>query len=45
VLYLLAIGAAWLNVWVSGGIYIFAALIWLIPDRRIEDVVQEAEGK
>jgi uncharacterized membrane protein len=45
VLYLLAIGAAWLNAWVSGGLYIFAALIWLIPDRRIEHVVKETEGE
>ncbi|MDB5274070.1 MAG: hypothetical protein JWO58_2437 [Chitinophagaceae bacterium] len=42
-LYLSAIGVAWLNVWVSAGIYIFAAFIWLIPDRRIEDVVKERE--
>jgi len=43
VFYLLAIAAAWLNTWVSEGLYIFVALMWLIPDRRIEDVVKEAE--
>ena len=36
VLYLLAIPAAfWLH-WVAQGIYVLVALIWLIPDRRIE---------
>jgi uncharacterized membrane protein len=36
VLYLLAIPASfWLH-WVSQGLYVLVALIWLIPDRRIE---------
>lgn len=35
-LYLTAIGMTYFNEWISGGIYIFVALIWLIPDKRIE---------
>jgi uncharacterized membrane protein len=35
-LYAIAIPAAFLHQWISGGIYVLMALIWLIPDRRIE---------
>jgi uncharacterized membrane protein len=35
-LYAIAIPAAFLHQWVSGGIYVLVAVIWLIPDRRIE---------
>ena len=43
VLYLAAIGLSFLNPWVSSGIYVFAALLWLIPDRRIEKVLAKHE--
>ncbi|MFA4901554.1 MAG: TMEM175 family protein [Desulfobaccales bacterium] len=36
VLYVLAIPASFWLCWVAQGIYILVALIWLIPDRRIE---------
>jgi uncharacterized membrane protein len=36
VLYAIAIPAAFMHQWISGGIYVLGALIWLIPDRRIE---------
>lgn len=36
ILYLLAIGATWINPAISGAIYVFVALMWLIPDLRIE---------
>jgi uncharacterized membrane protein len=35
-LYAIAIPAAFLHQWISCGIYVLVALIWLIPDRRIE---------
>ncbi len=35
-LYVLAISLAGWDQWVSIGIYVLAALLWLIPDRRIE---------
>jgi uncharacterized membrane protein len=38
-LYAAAIPLAFWNPWLSNGIYIAVALIWLIPDRRIERVL------
>jgi len=35
-LYLFAILAAFINSWIAGALYIIVAIIWLIPDRRIE---------
>jgi len=35
-LYAIAIPAAYVHQWISGGLYVLVALIWLIPDRRIE---------
>lgn len=34
--YALAIPAAYLNCWISQAAYVLVALLWLIPDRRIE---------
>src|ERR1043166_2877520 len=39
VLYIVAIVATLLSPWISEGIFVAAALIWLIPDRRIENVL------
>ena len=36
ILYLLAIASNFISPWISGSIYILVALIWLIPDKRIE---------
>jgi uncharacterized membrane protein len=36
VLYLLAIPLAFVNQLISAAIYVFVALMWLVPDRRIE---------
>ena len=41
VLYAIAIAASFFRPWIAGGIYVFVALMWLIPDRRIERVVDE----
>jgi len=38
-LYIAAIVAAWRAPMISGAIYVSAALIWLIPDRRIENAL------
>ncbi|HKR02703.1 MAG TPA: TMEM175 family protein [Pyrinomonadaceae bacterium] len=38
-LYLVAIPLAFVNQWISDGIYVFVALMWLIPDRRIESKI------
>jgi uncharacterized membrane protein len=36
VLYAVAIAAAFLHPWISQAIFVLVALIWLVPDRRIE---------
>ena len=41
VLYLAAIPLAFVQTWVSLGIYISVALIWLVPDRRFERLLAE----
>ncbi|MBZ5590356.1 MAG: TMEM175 family protein [Acidobacteriia bacterium] len=38
-LYVLAIVLAFVNQWLSDGLYVVVALIWLVPDRRIESRV------
>ncbi len=43
VLYILGIIASFFNVWVSGGLYILVALIWLVPDKRIELIFKEEQ--
>ena len=35
-LYLAAIPLAFVSPWIASGLYVFAALLWLIPDPRIE---------
>jgi uncharacterized membrane protein len=44
VLYLLAIGTAFVYRWLSLAIYATVAVIWLVPDRRIERVLVHKEG-
>ena len=39
VLYLAAIPLAFVSPWISSGLYVFVALLWLVPDRRIERVL------
>jgi len=43
VIYFVAIPLAFLNPWIASGLYVLVALLWFIPDRRIEGVLQ-AEG-
>ena len=43
VIYAVAIGMAFVEPWVSQGLYTLVALIWLIPDRRIERLFQADE--
>src|SRR5262249_48907696 len=43
-LYAVAIAIAFLSHWVSLGIYVLVALIWLAPDPRIEAKLQSEEG-
>jgi uncharacterized membrane protein len=43
VLYAVAIAVAFWSQWVSLSLYVFVALVWLIPDRRIENVLRNRE--
>jgi len=38
-LYALAIGLAFVNPWISDGLYVAVAGMWLVPDRRIEHLL------
>ncbi|KAB5488335.1 MULTISPECIES: TMEM175 family protein [Flagellimonas] len=40
VLYIIGIGLAWVSPWASGLMYVLVALMWLIPDKRIEKMLQ-----
>jgi uncharacterized membrane protein len=40
ILYLIGISMTFFNPWISGAIYVLVAFIWLIPDRRIEEVIE-----
>ncbi len=40
-LYLAAIALSWVNSLIAGLIYLIAALIWLIPDKRIERALRQ----
>ena len=39
--YLIAIPMSFFNNWVAFGLYVVVAIIWFIPDRRIENVLGE----
>jgi uncharacterized membrane protein len=44
VLYLAAIPLAFWSQWTSQAIYVFTALLWLVPDRRIERVLVSGDS-
>lgn len=44
ILYVISIPFAFINQWVAGGIYVLVALIWLIPDKRIERTISNMEN-
>ncbi len=43
VVYLAAMPLAFVSTWISSGLYAFIALLWLIPDRRIERALERRE--
>jgi uncharacterized membrane protein len=40
VFYILAIGASFIWPWLAGALYVSVALVWLVPDRRIERMIE-----
>jgi uncharacterized membrane protein len=43
IIYIVAIIASFYSPWTAGALYILVALIWLIPDKRIEIIFRENE--
>jgi uncharacterized membrane protein len=43
ILYIIAIPMSWFSSWIAGGIWVLVALIWLIPDKRIERIFNELQ--
>jgi len=43
VLYIVAIASTYVSEWIAAGIYVLVALMWLIPDRRIENALIKAD--
>jgi uncharacterized membrane protein len=41
VIYLVAVPLAFVNAWLSCGLYVLVAIMWLVPDRRIENTLVE----
>ncbi|HEY5569440.1 MAG TPA: TMEM175 family protein [Gammaproteobacteria bacterium] len=39
VIYLVAIPLAFVSSWLAGGLYVLVAVLWLVPDRRIEQTL------
>jgi len=42
-LYLAAIPLAFVNSWIASALYVFSALLWLIPDPRIEKALKKRQ--
>lgn len=43
--YATAIGAAFVRPWIADALYVLVALIWFVPDRRIETQLHEPSGR
>mgnify|MGYP001140203267 CR=1 FL=1 len=41
ILYLVAIGLAFVHEWLAQAVYTIVAIMWLVPDRRIERILSE----
>ncbi|MBB6324918.1 putative membrane protein [Algoriphagus iocasae] len=44
ILYILGIASSWIHSWIAATFYILVALMWLIPDKRIENTLKETEN-
>jgi len=40
-LYLAAVPLAFVRPWIANGLYVLVALLWLVPDRRIERMLEK----
>jgi uncharacterized membrane protein len=39
IIYAVGIALAFVNSWLAFGLYVLVAIIWLVPDRRIEKIL------
>lgn len=44
-IYFAAIISAFINQWIADALYVFVALMWLVPDRRIESKIHTTENQ
>jgi uncharacterized membrane protein len=44
ILYSIAVPSAFISQWIAGAIYVFVALMWLVPDKRIERKIKTENG-
>jgi uncharacterized membrane protein len=44
-IYVLAIALAFVNQWISDGLYVLVALMWMVPDKRIESKLNEPAAR
>ncbi|MCB1023984.1 MAG: DUF1211 domain-containing protein [Acidobacteria bacterium] len=44
VLYIIGIASAFLNQWIGCAMYVLVAIIWLVPDKRVERLFEESES-
>ena len=42
IMYIIAIPGAYVSQWIAGALYVAVALMWILPDRRIERVLADA---
>jgi hypothetical protein len=42
-IYLAAIPLAFVSPWIANGLYVLVAVLWFVPDRRIERVLAKRE--
>ncbi|HPE55450.1 MAG TPA: TMEM175 family protein [Bacteroidales bacterium] len=45
VLYILGIAGTLINSWIAAAFYVAVAIIWLVPDKRIEQAIYSEENK
>ena len=45
IIYAVAIALAFFNAWIAFGLYVLVAILWFIPDRRIEQMVKDTRSK
>jgi uncharacterized membrane protein len=44
IIYLIAVPMAFVSHWIAQALYVVVALLWLVPDRRIERMLESGEG-